>query len=206
MTFPMPDRIGRWRTHAIFGTGSLIAQVTLLKVPIYWVRLPAMIMLGSMMIKNSLAYIWGFEITHSRHKSFASSTINLVDFSNAAIAGCFFLFVENDWYALYSIWVALSAAAYLTLLCFCTESPKWLLMQGRTKEAIDSLNYIAWFNGSVHRIPADTDFIEAPLSSTALGNPSRQKLSGALTSEFSFDDLVLFVPDDDPDLAFRVSK
>ena len=162
-TFPMPDRIGRWATHAIFGTVSLIAQVTLLQVPIYWVRLAAMPLLGSMMIKNSLAYIWGFEITHSRHKSFASSTINLVDFSNAAIAGCFFLFVSNNWYTLYSAWVGMSATAYLVLLCFCTESPKWLLMQGRTQEAIAALNYIAWFNGSANRIPPDTDFVEAEI-------------------------------------------
>ena len=162
-TFPMPDRIGRWWTHATFGTVSLMAQVTLLQVPVYWVRLPAMMLLGSMMIKNSLAYIWGFELTHSRHKSFASSTINLVDFSNAAIAGCFFLFIKNDWYQLYSIWVCLSATAYLTLLCFCTESPKWLLMQGRTEEAIAALNYIAWFNGSPNRIATDTDFIEAEI-------------------------------------------
>ena len=109
-------------------------------------------LLGSMMIKNSLAYIWGFELTHSKHKSFASSVINLVDFSNAAVAGSFFLWVDNDWYPLYSTWVSFSVLAYLLLLCFCIESPKWLLMQGKTEETIDVLNYIAWFNGSAHRI------------------------------------------------------
>ena len=181
----MPDRIGRWKTHATFGTISLIAQVTLLSVPLYWVRLPAMVLLGSMMIKNSLAYIWGFELTHSKQKSFASSTINLVDFSNAAVAGCFFLFVDNDWYPLYSTWVGMSAAAYIALLLFCVESPKWLLMQGRTREAIDALNYIAWFNGSPNRISYDTVFVEAKLSRVRRRAPALQ----TLTSQMSFNEM-----------------
>lgn len=194
LTFPMPDRIGRWKTHAIFGTGSLFAQLTLLLAPLYWVRLPAMALLGSMMIKNSLAYIWGFEITHSTHKSFASSVINLVDFSNAAVAGIFFLYVDRDWYPLYSTWVGMSVAAYLALLLFCVESPKWLLMQGNTRGAIKSLNYIAWFNGSAYRVPDGTTFVESALSRGEEGRRP-QPVFASLSSQLNFSEITVTGPD-----------
>ena len=38
------------------------------------------------------------------------------------------------------------------------ESPCWLLNNGQRQEAIESLNYIAKFNGSMTRIPAAAEF------------------------------------------------
>ena len=35
------------------------------------------------------------------------------------------------------------------------ESPRYLFMNKKSKEAIDVLNYIAWFNFSRLRIPED---------------------------------------------------
>ena len=61
------------------------------------------------------------------------------------------------------------------VLAICPESPKWLLLQGRQKEAIRVLNYIAKFNCSPNRIPEDTEFIEAVLATklqnTEMYNP-----------------------------------
>ena len=147
-----------------------------------------MMLLGSMMIKNSLAYIWGFEISHSSHKKISSSIINMFDFANAAVAGGFFLFVSNDWFELYLPWVGMSVCAYLVILLFCPESPKWLLMQGRTEEAIESLNYIAWFNGSGHRVPTGTEFVEGQLciGQEDQGTPVRHR---TLKVELSFKDV-----------------
>lgn len=54
----------------------------------------------------------------------------------------------------------------------CPDSPKWLLLQGRTKEAIDALNYIAWFNRSPNRISPDTMFIEAAIAGNLENNES----------------------------------
>ena len=52
----------------------------------------------------------------------------------------------------------------MLITALCPESPKWLLLQGQTKEAIDALNYIAWFNRSKVRIAANTQFVEAMVS------------------------------------------
>ena len=54
-----------------------------------------------------------------------------------------------------------SVVALLIVLIFNLETPRWLLHNGRTREAIETLNYIAWFNGVSERIPEDSVFIEA---------------------------------------------
>lgn len=45
-------------------------------------------------------------------------------------------------------------------MIFIPESPRWLFLKKGTnnKQAIDVLNYIAWFNGSKLRVPKDAVF------------------------------------------------
>ena len=50
----------------------------------------------------------------------------------------------------------MTTLAYLVIILLHLESPKWLLLQGKKKEAIDVLNYVAWFNGVDYRLPKDT--------------------------------------------------
>ena len=38
------------------------------------------------------------------------------------------------------------------------ESPYYLVTTGKLKEGIESLNYIAWFNGSINRISDTAQF------------------------------------------------
>jgi hypothetical protein len=46
-------------------------------------------------------------------------------------------------------------------MLFCaTESPKWLLVKGRRKDAIECFNKIAEINLCARRIPADATFSE----------------------------------------------
>ena len=49
----------------------------------------------------------------------------------------------------------------LVLAFICPESPRWLLYNGRTDEAIEAINYIAKFNGSSEKIPLDATFEES---------------------------------------------
>jgi hypothetical protein len=61
-------------------------------------------------------------------------------------------YIDKDWQginlvSLYVCWLAFIFA------CFCPESPKYLLNESRREEAIAALNYMAWINGSNHRIP-----------------------------------------------------
>ena len=58
--------------------------------------------------------------------------------------------------------VFVGTLSYITVIILNLETPKWLLYQGRTKDAIRILNYIAWFNGVDYRVPKNTCFVEVP--------------------------------------------
>ena len=59
--------------------------------------------------------------------------------------------------------LSLSVSWLAFILCFvCPESPKWLLNNKLKTEAIEALNYIAWFNGIPNRIPTSAILIEDP--------------------------------------------
>ena len=159
--YHIPDQIGRLPSFKMFSTPSLVSQLIVLFVPFYWGKLFGFFLFGLTSTKNSLSYVYLFEFMHSRDKSFACSCINFADVAGSAVAGCFWLFIQKDWFPLYVGTVAVSTLAYFCVLAMSLESPKWLLLQGRTEEAIVVLNYIAWFNGVESRIAPETKFIEA---------------------------------------------
>ena len=154
--YRIPDKSGRLPSFRMFSTPNLISQLIVTFVPFYWGKMIGFVLFGLSSLKNSLSYVYLFEFMHSKDKSFACSAINFADVSGAAIAGTFWLFVKKDWFPLYVGIVAVSGLAYLYIMVLNLESPKWLLLQGRTKEAIAVLNYIAWFNGVDNRISMDT--------------------------------------------------
>ena len=98
-------------------------------------------------MKSSLCYVYLFEFIHSRDKAFACSCVNILDALTPAIAGTFFLLIDLDVFPLYVIIVTTSTTAYLMIMILNLETPMWLLHNGKTQEAINVLNYIAWFNG-----------------------------------------------------------
>ena len=65
--------VGRRRTHYVFSTLNLLAQLAALYVPIYKIKLLAMGTLGVTMVKNSLCYVWLFEFLMKKDKSAACS-------------------------------------------------------------------------------------------------------------------------------------
>ena len=85
--------------------------------------------------------------------------MNVVDAMPTVITGLYYLFIEQDWFTIYAINVAVSYSAFF-LAFFCPESPRWLLLNNRKEEAIDALNFMAKFNGSDVRIPQNTVFQE----------------------------------------------
>jgi hypothetical protein len=45
--FSLPDKWGRWKTMAVFGTIHVLAQFTILLVPIYQVRMAGFAVMGA---------------------------------------------------------------------------------------------------------------------------------------------------------------
>ena len=79
-----------------------------------------------------------------------------------------------------------------------------MLHNGRTKEAIDTLNYIAWFNGVEGRIPEDSVFLEADSEDKMISPKSTAKsriqeviLTENRVSEMSFKGIKSFKINED---------
>ena len=79
----------------------------------------------------------------------------------------YFLYVSKNWVYLSLFFCFLSYLA-LALAFICPESPRWHLVNGRSVEAIDTLNKIAEMNKVDGRIPSDTVFAEDPSAVQAL--------------------------------------
>ena len=119
-----------------------------------------------------------------RHKVAASTCLNMGDFGTVLMVGVVFRFITPDWAPLFRTLYYLSLVGFVMSLILCPESPKWLLLQGRQKEAIRVLNKIAGLNLSQNRIPEDAEFIEAAiaknLQNTEMYNPEHT-IDGAVS-------------------------
>ena len=73
--------------------------------------------------------------------------INVFDCFPMPFLCLYFMFISKDWYWINFYILLLSYVAFF-LTFFCPESPRWHLVNGRTKEAIEVLNYMAHLNGS----------------------------------------------------------
>ena len=99
-------------------------------------------------VRVSLAFIYGQEIVdpHSKYSYMFSSMYNIVDAFIMIVASLYFMYISKNWYCF-------EVASFLLVLGSCIasyilpETPRYLLSQGKIEEAIQSFNYIAWFNG-----------------------------------------------------------
>ena len=73
----------------------------------------------------------------------------------------YFLYVSKNWVYLSLFFCFLSYLA-LAVAFICPESPRWHLVNGRSVEAIDSLNQIAKLNKVPGRIHSSAVFVEDP--------------------------------------------
>ena len=89
--------------------------------------------------------------------------INVFDCFPMPFLCLYFMFISKDWYPL-NFWVLVLSYVSFALTFICPESPRWLLVNGRTKDAIEVLNYMARCNGNSQRIPNDAQFVEDPSS------------------------------------------
>ena len=117
--------------------------------------------MGLSQLKNSASYVWASECVPLSNKPLAFTMINVFDAFPIPFLCLYFAFVSKDWYPL-QFYVLLLSYFSFVLTFLCPESPRWLLVNGRTKEAIEVLNYIARWNGNLQRIADDAQFVEDP--------------------------------------------
>ena len=115
---------------------------------------------GMTHIKNTTSYMHAFELVANRHKTLIPTYINVALASEFVIlAG--YLYYDPNIDNLFHLWMIIGIISYVIYVFVIPESPAWLVMKEgpNSLKAIETLNYIAWFNGSPHRIPQDTQLL-----------------------------------------------
>ena len=154
-----PEQIGRKKSVMISAAVSLVAQTLILLSNSMFVRTICFGLMGLATLKNSVSYVWLTECVPESRKPAAFCFVSVFDAVPMAVF-CFYIsYIDKSWQSINLIMVALGYIALL-LAFVCPESPRWHLVNGRTKEAIDILNYISEFNKKTERIPENARFIE----------------------------------------------
>jgi hypothetical protein len=108
----------------------------MLLVPNYWVRMATFALMGFLMLKNQVCYIWMFQLVHSKDKSAVCSVVNAFDTLTMCITCIYFEWVSKHWFWLYFGMTALGTASYVLIMLFIPEAPKWLLINNKKSQAI----------------------------------------------------------------------
>ena len=150
--FTFPDRYGRKKSLIMGLAMSSVSQTIMIFWPNYWVRFAMFGLSGLSQIKNSVSYVWMSECTSKPHKANAFTYINIFDALPMVITCFYFMYISKNWMHLSLIFCIL---CYVALFCafICPESPRWLLVNSRSHEAIQELNKIAIMNKSLTKIP-----------------------------------------------------
>ena len=161
-----PDRYGR-KFSTIFGlVMATVSQTGMLISHDYWVNWAMFFLSGLSQIKIVCSYIYLSECTSSLYKPASFTYINIVDAAPLMITCLFYMLVSPNVMILPWVFTVLSYAAVFASF-LCPESPRWLLVNGRSQEAIAELNKIASMNGKAP-IPSDAIFVEDPTNIQAM--------------------------------------
>lgn len=112
----------------------------------FYVRTAMFFLMGLSQLKVGVSYVWLSECVGFSYKSTAFTLINMFDGMTMANVCLYYMFISVDWFWLCLFFCLLSYAATLTIL-ICPESPRWHLVNGRKREAIEAFNRIAELNG-----------------------------------------------------------
>jgi MFS family permease len=156
--FPMPDMYGRRPSLLISMFGYLVSIVTLLQFPSMTMRSIALFGIGFFHLKNSASFVYCFELVQDDRKSAVSTAINAFDGATLVFLGTYFIYVD-DWYYYQFVMFVIQAIAFVIFLALGSESPKWLLLQGRRTEAIEVFNTICLINGKASNCLIESDAI-----------------------------------------------
>jgi len=115
---------------------------------------------GLFHIKNSVTITQSLELVPDSYKNANFTGLLLFDASGIFYACSVFYFYRPNVQLVFDIHFGLGAVMFVAYCLVVPESPRWLFQRDgpKSKEAINVLNYIAWFNGSSKRIPHDSHF------------------------------------------------
>lgn len=122
-----------------------------------FVKTLGMFMQGVLHLRITLSYTNMYELVREGDKPFCAQLINIADTMAMAMTGLILMLTRNG-VAFIQYMHIISTVFVLLYFLVIPESPRWLLINGKLKEGIDALNYIAKFNGSNHRIPQTAEF------------------------------------------------
>jgi len=93
------------------------------------------------------------ELVPDNMKSRATTFIAAFDSGSVAFFAAFLYFVEPNEEKVKKAWFWMGVFGTTLYFIVVPESPRYLFMNRKSKQAIEALNYIAWFNFSKKRIP-----------------------------------------------------
>ena len=109
--------------------------------------------------KISLSFCYATELCADKDKAMVSTFIQFIDSGMILIAALIFYFIDNNTQTLLSALFVIGTIGVVIFLLFIPESPRYIFMKDPTsQQGIRILNYIAWINGSLNRVPEDSIF------------------------------------------------
>lgn len=96
--------------------------------------------------KNSVCYVWLFELMETHHKSSSCSVLNAINSSTMVVFGLYVLFISRKWFYIMFFMYLVAMVAFVVIFITLPESPRWLLINGHREEAVTTFKYIADYN------------------------------------------------------------
>jgi hypothetical protein len=134
-----------------------------------------------MQLKNGICYTYAFELVELKNKPLVCSAINIWDVSTLMWINLYILHVSRNWWYILAAYTFLGFIAWTIILIFGPESPKWMMMDGRSFDCKKQLEKIARFNGSTERInfPSEESNLIEP---SCLSKRSKRSYVSAMSS------------------------
>jgi MFS family permease len=157
--FFLPDAFGRKNIMTIFMTLIMFANYITAFGELKYMRL-GFFLIGFFHLKISLSYTYATELVPEDSKQLVLTIISAYDACSLLLACSIMKFYKPSENVVNTFHFGLTVISLLLFSLVIPESPKWLFMKKGTnsRDAINILNYIAWFNGSELRVPEDAIF------------------------------------------------
>ena len=134
--FAVPDYFGRRNPLLITWFISLVAEFVVIFIPSYEARLVGNIVGGACALKQSVTFVWIFELLPEKRKTMASVSMSCFNTATIAVVCLYFWAITKNWMPLFLGMSVLNTVAFIFSAFFMPESPKWLIEKGRVEEAI----------------------------------------------------------------------